>query len=43
MTTLFSCVAVDIVVPLLVLAAAVAVSEAIFSAGDRLALKRRAA
>ena len=43
MTTLFSCVTVDIVVPLLVLAAGIAVSEALFAAADRLAMKRRAA
>ncbi|MFC6444701.1 hypothetical protein [Shinella zoogloeoides] len=43
MTTLFSFAAVDIVVPLLVLVAGVAVSEMIFTAGDLLALKRRAA
>ena len=43
MTTLFSCVAVDVVVPLLVLVAGVTVSEMIFAAGDLLALKRRAA
>lgn len=43
MTTLFSCVTVDIVVPLVVLAAGVAVSEALFAAADLLTVKRRAA
>ena len=43
MTTLFSFAAVDIVVPLIVLAAGVAVSEMIFVAADLLAWKRRAA
>ncbi len=43
MTTVFSCAAVDIVVPMLVLVAGVAVSEMIFAAGDLLAVKRRAA
>ena len=43
MTTLFCFAAVDIAVPLLVLVACVAASEVIFSAGDLLALKRRAA
>lgn len=43
MTTLFCFAAVDIVVPLVVLAAGVAVSEMIFVAGDLLTLKRRAA
>ena len=42
MTTLFAFVAVDIAVPLLVLAAGVAVSEAIFVAGDLLAVRRAA-
>ncbi len=40
MTTLFSFVVVDIVAPLLVLVAAVAVSEAIFAVADRLAPRR---
>jgi hypothetical protein len=43
MTTLFCFVAVDIAVPLLVLVAGVALSEAVFMAGDLLTLKRRAA
>ena len=43
MTTLFSCVTVDIVVPLIVLAAVVAASEALFAAADVLAVRRRAA
>ena len=43
MTTLFSFVAVDIVVPLVVLAAGVALSEAVFATADLLAMKRRAA
>lgn len=43
MTTLFCCVAVDISVPLLVLAAGVAISEAIFVAADLFAFTRRAA
>jgi hypothetical protein len=43
MTTLFSFAAVDIVVPLIVLAAGIAVSEVIFAAGDLLAIDRRAA
>ncbi len=43
MTTLFCFAAVDIVVPLLVIAAGVAVSEIFFAAGDLLAPKRRAA
>ena len=43
MTTLFSFAAVDIVVPLVVLVASVAASEAIFTAADLLAMKRRTA
>ncbi len=43
MTTLFSFVTVDIVVPLLVLVAGIVVSETIFAAADLLAMKRRAA
>ena len=43
MTTLFSFAAVDIVVPLIVLAAGIALSEAVFAAGDLLAMNRRAA
>lgn len=43
MTTLFSFAAVDIVLPLLVIVAGVAVSEMIFAAADLLAPKRRAA
>lgn len=43
MTTLFALLALDIAVPLAVLAAGVAVSEAVFVAGDLLILHRRAA
>ena len=43
MTTLFSFAAVDIVVPLLVIAAGVALSEAVFFAADLLAPRRRTA
>lgn len=43
MTTLFCFAAVDIVVPLLVIAAGVAVSEIVFAAGDLLAPRGRAA
>ncbi|MCR6498559.1 hypothetical protein MUO32_05915 [Shinella sp. CPCC 101442] len=43
MTTLFSCVTVDIVVPLVVLAAGIAASEVLFAAADLLAVKRRTA
>lgn len=42
-TTLFSFAAVDIVLPLIVLAAGVAVSEMIFAAGDLLTMRRGAA
>ena len=43
MTTLFCFVAVDIAVPLLVIATGVAVSEIVFATGDLLAPKRRVA
>jgi hypothetical protein len=43
MTTLFCFAAVDIVVPLLVIATGVAVSEIVFATGDLLAPKRRVA
>ncbi|MEW9615671.1 hypothetical protein AB3G45_17805 [Shinella sp. S4-D37] len=43
MTTLFCFAAVDIVVPLLVIATGVAVSEIVFAAGDLLAPRGRAA
>jgi hypothetical protein len=43
MTTLFSCVAVDIVVPLAVLVAGVVFSEMLFAAADHLTMRRRAA
>ncbi len=43
MTTLFSFVAVDIVLPLIVLVAVVAISETLFAAADLLATRRRAA
>ena len=43
MTTLFCFAAVDIVVPLLVIATGVAVSEIVFAAGDLLASQRRVA
>lgn len=43
MTTLFSFVTVDIVVPLLVLVAGIAASEVLFAVADLFAVKRRAA
>ncbi len=43
MTTLFSFVTVDIVVPLLVFVAGVAASEVLFAVADLFAEKRRAA
>ena len=43
MTTLFSCVTVDIVVPLVVLAAVVVASEAVFAAADLFTVRGRAA
>ena len=43
MTTLFACLAVDIAVPLAVLAAGVVLSEIVFAAGDRLVPQGRRA
>ncbi len=43
MTTLFSCLALNIAVPLFVLSAGVAFSEAVFAAGDFLTMRRRTA
>lgn len=43
MTTLFSCLALDITVPLVVLATAVVAGECLFLAGDLLLARRRAA
>lgn len=43
MTTLFSFAAVDIVLPLIVLVAGVAVSEMLFAAVDLVSIRRRAA